>query len=114
MIWPCRSKASSLAQSADSTITRLVAVSDGVNLLSTQRIESGTVKATIEEVESVGNFNATVDGVPVRNVETFRTDPLASRYEVNFELPHESGAGNHVLQINLGLRSLTQIGIEVV
>ncbi len=99
---------------AGPAVPRLVAVSDGVNLLSTQRIESGTVKATIEEVESVGNFNATVDGVPVRNVETFRTDPLASRYEVNFELPEESGPGGHVLQIRLGLRSLTQIGIEVV
>jgi hypothetical protein len=90
-----------------------VSVSDGVNLLSTQRIESGTVKATIEEVESIGNFAATVDGVPVRKVETFRTDPLASRYEVNFQLPNESTAGAHVLRISLGSRTLTQMGIEV-
>ena len=34
------------------------------------------MKATIEEVESIANFNATVDGLPVREVSTFRTDPL--------------------------------------
>lgn len=99
---------------AGPAVPRLVAVSDGVNLLSFQRIESGTIKATIEEVESIANFNATVDGVPVRKVETFRTDPLASRYEVNFELPAQSGPGGHVLQIRLGTRTLTRIGIEVV
>jgi SAM-dependent methyltransferase len=98
---------------AGPAVPRLVSVSDGVNLLSTQRIESGTVKATIEEVESIGNFAATVDGVPVRKVETFRTDPLASRYEVNFQLPNESTAGAHVLRISLGSRTLTQMEIEV-
>jgi SAM-dependent methyltransferase len=98
---------------AGPAVPRLVSVSDGVDLLSTQRILSGTVKATIEEVESVDNFAATVDGVPVRKVETFRTDPLASRYEVNFRLPSQAGPGGHVLHIRLGNRTLTQLGIEV-
>ncbi len=75
---------------AGPAVPRLISVSDGVNLLSTRRIESGTVKATIDEVESIGAFTATVDGIPVRKIETFRTDPLASRYEVNFLLPEES------------------------
>lgn len=99
---------------AGPAVPRLVSVSDGVNLLSRQRIESGTVKATIEEVQSIGSFNATVDGVPVRNVDTFRTDPLASRFEVNFHLPRFTKAGGHVLEIRLGTRALTQVGIEVV
>jgi hypothetical protein len=84
-----------------------------VNLLSTQRIESGMMKATIEEVQAIGNFNATVDGVPVREVEIFRTDPLASRYEVNFHLPERTAPGGHVLEIRLGSRTLTKMGIEV-
>ena len=92
----------------------LVAISDGVNLLSAQRIESGTVKVTIEEVQSIGEFRATVDGVPVEDVETFRTDPLAERYEVNFSVPRSIAAGGHVLDVWLGKRRLTQIGIEVV
>jgi SAM-dependent methyltransferase len=98
---------------AGPAVPRLVSVSDGVNLLSTRRIASGTVKATIEEVESIANFNATVDGLPVREIATFRTDPLASRYEVNFQLPEESAPGAHILQINLGSRTLTQLAIEV-
>jgi ubiquinone/menaquinone biosynthesis C-methylase UbiE len=98
---------------AGPVVPRLVSVSDGVNLLSTQRIASGTVKVTIEEVESIDNFAATVDAVPVQKVETFRTDPLASRYEVNFPLPRGCAPGEHILQISLGARTLTQIGIEV-
>ena len=98
---------------AGPAVPRLVSVSDGVNLLSTQRIESGTVKATIEEVESIGSFAATVDGFPVRDAETFRTDPLASRYEVNFRVPRSLKAGGHVLEIRLGARVLTRVGIEV-
>jgi SAM-dependent methyltransferase len=94
-------------------VPRLVSVSDGVNLLSTRRIESGIVKATIEEVASIGSFAATVDGFPVSGVETFRTDPLTSLYEVNFGLPGELKAGGHVLEIRLGARTLTRVGIEV-
>ena len=95
-------------------VPRLVSVCDGVNLLSTHRIESGIVKVTIEEVHSIANFTATVDGVPVREIETFRTDPLASRYEVNFRLPDRIKAGAHALEIRLGARTLTKMGIEVI
>jgi hypothetical protein len=98
---------------AGPAVPRLVSVSDGVNLLSTQRIESGIMKATIEEVESIGDFAATVDGFPVREVETFRTDPLASLYEVNFRLPDGLNPGGHVLEMRLGARTLTRMGIEV-
>jgi len=99
---------------AGPAVPRLVSVSDGVNLLSTQRIESGTMKAAIEEVTSIGDFTATVDGVAVREVETFRTDPLPSRYEVNFALPAGIAPGGHVLEIGLGKRRLVYMGIEVV
>jgi len=99
---------------AGPAVPRLVSVTDGVNLLSTQLMESGTVKTTIEEVKSIGNFTATVDGCPVREIETCRTDPLASRYEVNFRLPSGLNAGSHVLEIRLGTRTLTTTGIEVV
>jgi SAM-dependent methyltransferase len=98
---------------AGPSVPRLVSITDGVNLMSSQHIGSGTMKATIEEVESVANFAATVDGVPVRDVESFRTDPLASRYEVNFHLPRETQPGGHVLDVHLGTRLLTHMGIEV-
>jgi SAM-dependent methyltransferase len=92
----------------------LTAISDGVNLLSAQRIESGTMKVTIEEVQSIEGFRAVIDDVPVEGIETFRTDPLAERYEVNFRVPAGIGSGGHVLDVWLGNRRITQMGIEVV
>ncbi len=99
---------------AGPSVPRLVSFSDGVNLVSAQRIESGTMKITIEEVEAVDHFVAAVDGLPVRGVESLRTDPLASRYEVNFTLPAETKPGAHVLDVRLGKRPLLHVGIEVV
>jgi hypothetical protein len=95
-------------------VPRLLSVCDGVNMLSTRRIESGSVKVIIEEVESIDDFAVTVDGVPVEKLEIFRTDPLASRYEVNCHLPAQVSKGSHVLEINMRKRTLTRMGIEVV
>ena len=83
-------------------VPRLTALSDAVNLLSAQRIESGLVKATMEEVDDIGSFDARVDGVPAEEIETFRTDPLAERWEVNFRVPRGTGPGGHVLEISPG------------
>lgn len=93
---------------------RLMRVSDAVNLLSTQRIQSRSVKITLEEADSVADLHATVDGAPVRDLKTLRTDPVALRYEINLTLPDECGPGAHVLRITLGRRLLTERGIEVV
>ncbi len=96
------------------SVPRLTAVSDAVNLLSAQRIESGLIKATIEEVDQIQTFAATVDGLPATGIETFRTDPLTERWEVNFHVPDEVAPGGHVLEIRLGRRLLARMGIEVV
>jgi ubiquinone/menaquinone biosynthesis C-methylase UbiE len=96
------------------TVPRLTALSDAVNLMSPQRIESGLIKATIEEVDRIESFAATVDGLPVGDIETFRTDPLTERWEVNFRIPKQAATGGHVLEIRLGKRLLARMGIEVV
>lgn len=91
-------------------VPRLTALSDAVNLLSAQRIESGLIKATIEEAESMDSFRATVDSVSVSGIETFRTDPLTQCWEVNFRVP-PLPAGGHVLEVSLGKRLLARMGI---
>ena len=96
------------------SVPRLTALSDAVNLLSPQRIESRLIKATIEEVDAIASFRAEVDGTAVCNIETFRTDPLAERWEVNFQVPETAGPGAHVLEVWLGARLLARTGIEVV
>jgi hypothetical protein len=89
-------------------------VSDGVNLLSTLRIESRLMKAILEEVEYIGDFAATVDGTPLTVVETLKTDPQTARYEVNFGLPDTISPGEHVVEIHMRKRMLTRMGIEVI
>jgi SAM-dependent methyltransferase len=91
---------------------RLKNLSDGVNLLS-QRIESGWITATLEDVESIENLRATVDGIPFLKVEPYLTDPLELRYEVNLHLPSTILPGGHVLEMHLGKHMLTRMGIEV-
>jgi SAM-dependent methyltransferase len=95
------------------TVPRLTALSDAVNLLSAQHIESRLIKATIEEADRIESFLATVDGLPVTEIETFRTDPLTERWEVNFRVPDESLPGGHVLEVHLGRRLLARMGIVV-
>ena len=95
-------------------VPRLTALSDAVNLCSPQRIESGLIKATIEEVDDISRFAAMVDGVAATDIESFRTDPLCERWEVNFRIPDGIGPGGHVLQVLLGSRMLAFTGIEVV
>lgn len=95
-------------------VPRLVAVSDGVNLMSAQRVDCGSMKAIVEEVQAIETFAALIDGVAVADVEWFCADPLADRYEINFQLPETCGAGGHVLELRMGKRQLTYMGIEVV
>ena len=95
-------------------VPRLTALTDAINLMSGQRIESGLVKVSIEEVDSIGGFGATVDGVKVEKIETFRADPLTERWEINFEIPRSVSSGSRLLQIHLGTRVLAKMEIEVV
>ena len=96
------------------SVPRLTALTDGINLMSATRIESGLIKASIEEVDAIEGFSATVEDVRVEKVETFRADPLTERWEVNFEVPQSVEAGGRVLEIRLGTRVLAKMGIEVV
>jgi hypothetical protein len=95
-------------------VPRVLALSDGINLMSGPRIETRSVKVTLEEVIEPEQFSATVDGIPVMDVDFFCTDPLPPRFEVNFRLPDETSIGGHALEMKLGKRVVAPIGIEVV
>jgi ubiquinone/menaquinone biosynthesis C-methylase UbiE len=95
-------------------VPRVESVTDGTNLLSIRRIESGTVKVQMEEIAVPESFEARIDGRYVRAAEIFCTDPRNQRYDVSFLLPENTGAGWHHLEINFGARKLAPIPIEVV
>jgi ubiquinone/menaquinone biosynthesis C-methylase UbiE len=94
-------------------VPRIVSVSDGVNLMSGNRIQTGSVKVVMEDVARPDEFAAQVDGLPGERVEVFCTDPLPRRYEVNFHLPEATTPGSHVLELRLGRRRFAPILIEV-
>ena len=93
-------------------VPRLTAVSDGVNLLSGNRIVTGLVKVAMEEVTDATAFRATVDGLDVLEVDSFCTDPVMQRWEFNFRLPAVA-PGPHVVSIALGRRLVATVPIEV-
>ncbi|HUB80574.1 MAG TPA: class I SAM-dependent methyltransferase [Bryobacteraceae bacterium] len=94
-------------------VARFETVTDGVNLLLHQRTESGLLKVTMMEVPREEEFRATVDGKPVREPDSFCTDPNLRRFEFNFRLPEGVGPGGHVLRLAMGKREFPPIGIEV-
>ncbi len=95
------------------SVPRIESVTDGTNLLSNRRIESGTVKVQLEEIAVPESFEARVDGRYVRAAEVFCTDPRNQRYDVSFLLPENTAPGWHNLEINLGARKLAPVPIEV-
>ncbi len=99
---------------AGPSVTRLVAISDGVNLISGNRVGSGTVKVTLAEAPAAEGFRVTVDGRPPSSTESFCIDPLLQKYEFNFHLPPGTRPGMHEVRVSLGRRQFAPQTIEVV
>jgi SAM-dependent methyltransferase len=97
---------------AGPAVPRVVSVSDGVNLLSGIKVTSGSVKLSLEEVADPELLRIAVDGVRVGTIDSFCTEPLARRYEFNFDLPTLAPGCRHV-QVTLGKRAFPPIRIEV-
>ena len=95
------------------SVPRVAAITDGVNLVSERRIETRSVKMTIEEISRPDEIEARVGGLPVEGLEYFCTDPRPQRFEVNFRLPEEILPGRHDLQVLIGRRKLAPISLEV-
>jgi SAM-dependent methyltransferase len=96
------------------SVPRLIAVTDGVNLLLDHRTASGSVKVTLLEVADADLFHATLDGRDVLETDSFCADPLNRCYEFNCRLPSGTAPGAHELRVALGTRALQPIPIEVV
>jgi SAM-dependent methyltransferase len=94
-------------------VPRITTVTDGVNLLSGNRIVTGSVKVTMIEVTRPDEFRATVDGLDALEIDSFCADPIGQRFEFNFRLPQSIGSGPHQVRISLGHRALAPLPIEV-
>jgi hypothetical protein len=100
-------------------VPKLVSVTDGVNLLSTTRIESRSIKVHLEEVGLDGAtkvrraLRAEISGREIRDLDVFCVDPLPRRYEINLSIPTEVAAGEHQLAISLGRRRFPPMSVHL-
>lgn len=95
------------------SVPQIRAITDGVNLVAANRAETRSIKMVLEEIARPHEIEASVAGFPVEDLEFFCTDPRPQRFEVNFRLPEQVGAGRHPLQVRLGRRKLAPVMIEV-
>jgi hypothetical protein len=94
-------------------VPRVMQVTDGINLLSGNLIQTRSVKVCLEEAVATDRIEARVDGQPVLDLDVFCTDPLNRRYELNFNLPAAVRVGRHDLELTLGHRRLAPIELQV-
>ncbi len=94
-------------------VPRIIAVTDGINIVDENRSTSGTVKIQLDEVRSPELITVKVGGLPVRELKTFCTDPVTPRYEVNFRLPEGIPPGRHDITVRIGKRALMPREIDV-
>jgi SAM-dependent methyltransferase len=94
-------------------IPRIVSVTDGVNLVMTARTISGVLKLSMRDVANAAQFDATIDGLAVNEIDAFCTDPAKQTYEFNLTLPAGTAKGPHELRVALGRRLFPPIAIEV-
>ena len=92
----------------------LKSVTDGVNLSAGKRIETRTVKVTLEEIARPHEVEAAMGGIPVEDLNFFCVDPRPQRFEVNFRVPEGIGPGEHPLEIRIGKRRFAPVMLEVV
>jgi len=95
-------------------VPRICSVTDGVNLGTAKRIETGHVKMIVEEVALPHEIEATIGGLPVGDLEFLCLDPRPQRFEISFRVPEEIAPGPHDLQVRVGRRKLAPVSLEIV
>ena len=94
-------------------VPRIVAITDGVNLVHKNASTTGLLKIQLEEITSPESITATIAGQPVERLEFLCVDPRVPRYEVNLLLPKNLPTGRHLLEVQVGHRRLLPAEIEV-
>lgn len=94
-------------------VTRVVAVTDGVDLMSGTRLVTGSVKVTLEETDAPEQFQASIGGRPAPVDGVFCTNPRTPQHEVNLRVPAGLPPGRYELAMSLGARRFAPVSVEV-
>ena len=69
---------------------------------------------TLEDIARPHEIGATVNNLPVMDLEYFCIDPRPQVYEVNFHLPDGLAPGLHPMEVSIGRRKLAPVTLNVV
>jgi len=95
-------------------IPRAARITDGFDLLSSDVISSGLIKAAVEEVAEPDQVEARLDGEPLEAEERFLTDPRLPKWEISYRVPASVGGGRRQFELRMGKRVLAWRELEIV
>ena len=93
---------------------RIRSITDGINQVAENRIETRYLKVIVEEIVHPDEVEASIDGTPLIAIESFCIDPRPQRFELNFRLPDEIAPGARHLELKIGRRKMPPMPIDVV
>jgi hypothetical protein len=94
-------------------IPRIVSVSDGINVASKGRVETGGIKVMVENVAHPEEVSFTVAGFPAEFLQFECKEPITKTYEFAFQLSHKVRRGNRLLKALAGEHQLPPESVEV-
>ena len=77
----------------------VLAVVDGIDLLSKRCILCGVVKLWVNNLFEPDALRADIGGQAVRRIDFHCEDALDQRYQINLQVPQDVAAGSHLLQV---------------
>jgi SAM-dependent methyltransferase len=92
---------------------KVLSVTDGINLLSKNRIEGSGLKVTIEDLQRPEQVSFLVDGQPIEDLKYICTDPIGFTYEFTFYLSNQVENGERRLDISISDRVLSSAVLTV-
>jgi hypothetical protein len=92
----------------------IVSVTDGINLTSWYRVETGGAKAVLKDIANPAKVSITVGGNPVEYLQYECRDPITSTWEFAFHLWHKTPRGRQSLKVVVDGCELAPVDIEVV
>jgi len=93
---------------------RVLSVTDGINITSRFRVETGGAKVVIQDVDCPAEVSFLVAGRAPELVQYECKDPITSTYEFAFHLAHKTPRGRQPLNMRVDGSDLGTIELEVV
>jgi SAM-dependent methyltransferase len=93
---------------------RVVSVSDGINITSSHRVETGGAKVVLEDIANPEECSFAIAGKSVEFLQWECTDHITSTWQFNFHLARGTPKGRVHLRVNVGGHELEPVELDVV